>query len=381
MKAIAVNRTGEAGRPHLDGSDNDTIHLRTDVAEPSLEEHPDGRGVLVKILQVGTCGTDREINRGEYGQAPPENDFLVLGHECFGEVLEVGPKVKDFKPGDLVTATVRRPGTGVLDRMFFHDMTHDDVYFERGINLLHGFFCERIVEHESFLIKMPGHLKEIGVLSEPMSVVQKGIRLAYFMQQARFPDFHPRKALVTGAGAIGQLAALALRLRRVEVVVSARTPGPHRKAELLDHIGTRYVATEGANMAEVLESEGPFDIIFESSGSSKVAIAEAPFLLAKNGVCIWSSISGGEGKCEVRTDEINQAAVLGNQLFFGTVNAHLIDFERGVRDFEHAMEHFTGWLPQLLTNKIDLSQATDRDAPREIIKPDRDGVKAYVNLV
>ena len=83
----------------------------------------------------------------------------------------------------------------------------------------------------------------------------------------------------------------------------------------------------------------------------------------------------------MRTDEINQAAVLGNQLFFGTVNAHLIDFERGVRDFEHAMEHFTGWLPQLLTNKIDLSQATDRDAPREIIKPDRDGVKAYVNLV
>ena len=381
MKAIAVNRTGEAGRPHLDGSDNDSIHLRTDIAEPSLEEHPDGRGVLVKILQVGTCGTDREINRGEYGQSPPGDDYLVLGHECFGEVLEVGPKVKDFKPGNLVTATVRRPGTGVLDRMFFHDMTHDDVYFERGINLLHGFFCERIVEHESFLIKMPGHLREIGVLSEPMSVVQKGIRLAYFMQQARFPDFHPRKALVTGAGAIGQLAALALRLRRVDVVVSARTPGPHRKAELLENIGARYVATQGNNMAEVLEDEGPFDIIFESSGSSRVAIAEAPFLLAKNGVCIWSSISGGDGKCEVRTDEINQAAVLGNQLFFGTVNAHLIDFERGVRDFEHGMEQFTGWLPKLLTNKIDLSQTTERDAPREIIKPDADGVKAYVNLV
>src|SRR6184192_3883951 len=98
MKAIAVH-PGTA----------DSIHLE-DVPKPSVDQIPDGRGVLVRVLRVGVDGTDKEINAAEYGAAPPGYDFLVIGHEGFGRVEAVGPNVTGLKPGDYVVATVRRPG-------------------------------------------------------------------------------------------------------------------------------------------------------------------------------------------------------------------------------------------------------------------------------
>jgi threonine dehydrogenase-like Zn-dependent dehydrogenase len=73
--------------------------------------------VLVKVLRVGVDGTDKEINAAEYGAAPPGYDFLVTGHESFGQVVEVGPQVTEFHPGDYVVATVRRPGASLYDRL------------------------------------------------------------------------------------------------------------------------------------------------------------------------------------------------------------------------------------------------------------------------
>src|SRR5262245_11959606 len=103
MKAIAVI----PGKP-------DSIHL-ADLKKPSVDEIPNGRGVLVKVLRVGVDGTDKEINAAEYGQAPEGYDFLVIGHESFGQVEAVGPNVKEFQPGDYVVATVRRPGHSIYD--------------------------------------------------------------------------------------------------------------------------------------------------------------------------------------------------------------------------------------------------------------------------
>ena len=111
MKAIAVF----PGKP-------DSIHL-ADLPGPRVDDIPNGRGVLVEVLRVGVDGTDKEINDAEYGAAPEGCDVLVTGHESFGRVLEVGPNVRNLKPGDYVVATVGRPGNSIYDRISSYDMT------------------------------------------------------------------------------------------------------------------------------------------------------------------------------------------------------------------------------------------------------------------
>src|SRR6476646_4615098 len=105
MKAIAVF----PGRPN-------SVHL-AEMAKPSVTEIPDGRGVLVRVLRVGVNGTDKEINAAEYGSAPDGFNFLVVGHESFGQVEEVGPAVTELVAGDYVVAMVRRPGSSIYDQI------------------------------------------------------------------------------------------------------------------------------------------------------------------------------------------------------------------------------------------------------------------------
>src|SRR5207237_10339687 len=132
-----------------------------------------------------------------------------------GWVEEVGPNVSELKPGDYVVATVRRPGKSIYDLIGASDMTTDDTYYERGINLLHGFLTEFYVDDAEYIVKIPRGLRDVGVLLEPFTVVQKGITQAYEIQR-RLRVWRPRKAAVMGAGTIGLLATLSLRLRGIE---------------------------------------------------------------------------------------------------------------------------------------------------------------------
>lgn len=338
MKAIAVF-PGKPGSAHL-----------AELAKPSLGDVPNGRGVLVKVLRVGVDGTDREINAAEYGAAPSGYEFLVIGHEGFGVVEEVGPNVSFLKPGDFVVATVRRPGKSLYDLIGLQDMTTDTEYFERGINLLHGYLTEHYVEHEDFVVKVPRGLEAVGVLLEPMTVAQKGITQAYEIQR-RMKVWRPRKAAVMGSGTLGLLASLVLRLRGLDVTTFGRTPAPYLNADLLDAIGARYLNTAERSIEDAAAEFGPFDLIFEGTGSSAV-VFDSMLALAKNGVLVLSSITGGGRRLEVPADRINLEFVLGNKVMVGTVNASRDNFETGVGDMAKAESEYPGWLSRLLTHPV-----------------------------
>jgi glucose 1-dehydrogenase len=338
MKAIAV----------YPGKSN-TVHL-AELPKPSVDEIPDGRGVLVRVLQVGVDGTDREINAAEYGAAPDGCDFLVIGHESFGQVVAVGPNVTELRPGDYVVATVRRPGFSLYDQIGTYDMTTDDTYFERGINLRHGYLTEYYVDAPEYIVKVPRGLKEVGVLLEPFTVVEKGIAQAYEIQR-RLRVWRPRRAAVLGAGTIGLLATLALRLRGLEVTTFALNRKPYLNAELIEAVGARYVSTLEMPLLEGAKQYGPFDLIFEATGYSPI-VFESMQALGKNGVLVLASVTGGNHTVEVPADRINLEFVLGNKVMVGTVNANREYFELGVGDMAQAEAEYPGWLARLLTHPV-----------------------------
>src|SRR5205807_1608414 len=253
MKAISVF----PGKPN-------SVHV-ADLPKPSLDQVSDGRGVLVKVLRVGVDSTDKEINAAEYGAAPPGYDFLVIGHEGFGQVEAVGANVTEVKPGDYVVATVRRPGNSIYDLIGTNDMTTDDTYFERGINLRHGYLTEYYVDDVEYVVKVPQGLGEVGVLLEPTTVVEKGIAQAYEIQR-RLRVWRPRRAAVMGAGTVGLLATLVLRLRGLDVTTFGLARKPYLNAELVEAIGARYESTAELPLLEGAAKYGPFDVIFEATG-------------------------------------------------------------------------------------------------------------------
>ena len=338
MKAIAV----------LPGKPN-SVHL-ADLPKPTVADVPDGRGVLVKVLRVGVDGTDKEINAAEYGAAPPGYDFLVIGHEGFGQVEAVGPRVTEVRPGDYVVATVRRPGTSLYDVIGTNDMTTDDTYFERGINLRHGFLTEHYVDDAEFIVKVPRGLREVGVLLEPLTVVEKGIAQAYEIQR-RLRVWRPRRAAVMGAGTIGLLATLVLRLRGLEVTTFGLTRKPFLNAELIEALGAQYESTADVPILDAARKLGPFDLMFEATGHSPV-VFDSMQALGKNGVLVLSSVTGGDRRVEVPADRINLEFVLGNKVMVGTVNANREYFETGVRDMAQAEAEYGGWLGRLLTHPV-----------------------------
>jgi threonine dehydrogenase-like Zn-dependent dehydrogenase len=296
-------------------------------------------------------GTDKEINAAEYGQAPPGFDFLVTGHESFGQVEAVGAEVHHLKPGDYVVATVRRPGHSIYDLIGTSDMTTDSVYYERGINLLHGYLAEYYVDDAEFIVKIPRGLKEVGVLLEPMTVVQKGITQAFEIQR-RLRVWRPRRAAVMGAGTIGLLATLVLRLRGLEVITFGKTPKPYLNSDLVEALGATYVTSDELPVAESPKKyEGGFDIIFEATGYSPIAF-DSMQALAKNGVLVLSSVTGGDRRIEIPSDKINLEFVLGNKVMVGTVNANREYFESGVGDMSQAELEYPGWLSRLLTHPV-----------------------------
>jgi threonine dehydrogenase-like Zn-dependent dehydrogenase len=338
MKAISVI----PGKPN-------SVHL-ADLKQPSLNEVSNGRGVLVKVLRVGVDGTDKEINAAEYGAAPAGFDFLVIGHEGFGQVQAVGPNVTELRPGDYVVATVRRPGRSIYDLIGTNDMTTDDIYFERGINLRHGFLTEYYVDDADFIVKVPQGLKRAGVLLEPFTVVEKGIHQAYEIQR-RLKVWRPRRAAVMGAGTIGLLATLALRLCGIEVTTFARNAKPNLNAELIEALGARYLITQEVPIVEGGKKFGPFDLIFEATGNSTV-VFDSMQALGRNGVLVLSSVTGGDRMVQVPADRINLEFVLGNKVMVGTVNANREYFEMGVRDMSQAEAEYPGWLNRLLTDPV-----------------------------
>ncbi len=315
---------------------------------------------LMRVLEVGIDGTDTEINMGEYGEAPPNSDVLVIGHEALSLVERVGDGVTGFQVGDLVVSTVRRPDGCPNCQAGESDMCLTGGYSERGIKGAHGYMADYYSEKPEFMVKIPPALRSFAVLLEPLSIVEKATTQAWEAQRRML--WQPKRAVVLGAGPIGILGTILLRLKGLEVHVYAKTAGDSLQARVVQSLGAVYESVDEHSVAALRDELGQVDFILEGTGNSGVAF-QAMAALGINGVLCLTGVSGGNRTIEIPSDLINLQMVLGNRLVFGSVNANRRYFEMGVAHFAEAEQRWPGIFTRLLTRRVafeDFKAALDR---------------------
>lgn len=318
------------------------------------------RDVLVRVMHGGICGTDREIIDGHIGAAPEGCAHLVIGHEFLGVVERIGPEVGGLTPGDLVTATARRgcgcPACAAGESDFCSSLA----YRERGIVGLHGYFTERFVEAQEHVIHVPAELAATGVLVEPLSVPEKVWRVANGVQ-SRITSWRPRTAVVYGAGPIGLLATLALRVRGLEVHALDLKPRSNANAAIVEASGASYHFVEDISFDDLKRDLPNVDLIVECTGSS-APLAGAMRLLGNNGVLVLLSVTGGGTERTIPADRIYREFVLGNKVMVGSVNSSVADFRAAVDDLGRFEERWPGLAASMITHRL-TSLAAALDLP------------------
>ncbi len=302
--------------------------------------------VLVRALALGICGTDREIIAGGYGWAPPGAQKLIIGHELLGEVVQA-PAGCGLQPGDLVAGIVRRPdpvpcpacGAGEWD------MCRNGRYTERGIKERNGYGAEQFRLEPDFTIPIDPSLGHLGVLMEPTSIVAKawehvdriGARAAYW---------HPRIALVTGAGPVGLLAALIGKQLGYELHIFDRhADGP--KPQLARDLGATYHTGDLGDIGDIEP-----DIVIECTGASSVVL-DVMGRNAPAGIVCLTGVSSGGHKLSFDVGELNRSMVLENDVVFGSVNANRRHYRAAADALAKADKD---WLARLITRRVPLAR-------------------------
>lgn len=304
---------------------------------------------LMRVLEVGIDGTDTEINDGDYGEAPPGSNVLVIGHEALTVVEAVGDGVVGFAPGDLVVSTVRRPDNCPNCQAGESDMCLYGNYTERGIKGAHGYMADYYSEHPAFMVKIPPALRPFAVLLEPLSIVEKATFQAWKIQERLL--WQPQRAVVLGAGPIGILCTILLRLRNLDVHVYAKTPADSVQAQLVRSLGANYQGVDEHPVTGIKTELGQIDFILEGTGNSSVAF-QAMAQLGTNGILCLTGVSAGNRSIEIPSDVINLQMVLGNRVAFGSVNANRRYFEMGVQHFQQAEQRWPGLFERLITRRV-----------------------------
>jgi threonine dehydrogenase-like Zn-dependent dehydrogenase len=342
--------------------------------------------VLIRVLAVGLDGTDREILQEKYGMPPEGETRLTFGHEMLGVVVEVGAEAS-YRPGDLVTATVRRP-CKILNcvncRNGHTDFCETGQYVERGIKEAHGFLAEYITEDERYVIQIPKESLSYGMLAEPQSIVEKVWDQIQRVQQRLI--WEPKTVLVLGSGPLGILAAMTYRVLGLHVYVWSISSEESEQAQLVQACGAIYQRAGGASAVagtavSAVESITQFaellnihiDVIMECTGYSPLAF-EAMSVLGPNGVLALLGVTPGNRKLEISADVLNQSIVLENKCIVGSVNASRKDFETGIYRLQKIEEQYPGILQKLLSDRLSIEEVAQMDFSKL-------AVKAVVDLV
>ncbi|RLE14520.1 NAD(P)-dependent alcohol dehydrogenase, partial [Candidatus Aerophobetes bacterium] len=165
------------------------ISRKIDMPEIKKDE------VLVKIKAVGVCGSDvHYYDKGKIGSFIVKRP-LILGHECSGEIVEVGEEVKNLQIGDKVAL---EPGIPCRRCIYCKTGRYNlcpEIRF-MATPPVNGAFVEYVAHPADFVFKLPENVSyEEATLFEPLAV---GL---YSVVRAKVG--FGGKILILGAGPIG----------------------------------------------------------------------------------------------------------------------------------------------------------------------------------
>jgi threonine dehydrogenase-like Zn-dependent dehydrogenase len=346
MKALAV-------RPGIPDS--------AEVIDVRSPDPGDG-SIVVRGRAIGICGTDLEIIEGGYGEAPPGQQHLILGHESLGEVIEA-PSGSGFAPGQPVVGIVRRPDPEPCDHCELGewDMCRNGLYTECGIKQRHGYAREVFRLDPQFAVPVDPSLGALGVLVEPASVVAKALSVGLHILLRT--DVPARTALITGAGPIGRLTALGTCQYGLDTyVVDIVEDGP--KPDLVRELGAHYHAGSASDLDISPE------VVIECTGIGAL-LREAGTIAAPGAVIALTGISSAPAAAEVDLNVMNKNVVLTNKVVFGSVNASRAHYELAASALARADP---GWLGRLISRRV------PADRWREALVRQPDDVKVVLDL-
>jgi L-iditol 2-dehydrogenase len=228
--------------------------------EMTVMERPDRRPrrgeVLIGVRASGICGSDVHGYLGLTGRRRPG---VVMGHEAAGEVLEIGPDVTGVAVGDRVVLRSILP----CGRCQPCAQGQPNVCEHRqGLGMqIDGAYAERMVVPAALAVHLPDVLPyERAALVEPLAVALHAVAIT---------PLEPHDSVViVGAGPIGLLTLLAIRLRGSRLVAITDRQ-PHRLSVARAH-GADLAIDVGVSdpveaIREATNGRGA-DVVFEAVG-------------------------------------------------------------------------------------------------------------------
>ena len=315
--------------------------------------------VVVRMRLGGLCGTDREIVNHSLGKPPRDTEYLVMGHEALGEIVEVGKDVQGLREGDPVSIMPRRPCVAYCYqcRQGRADLCETGQCLEAGIFRRHGFFAEYLVEPARYVFLLSQSLGAAGVLLEPASVCVKTLRRIATARQALFGTPRGRKLLILGAGPIGILTALFAALDGYDVWVESLESPESWPAQVVQEADILY-ASSGK-----LEAVG-FDTLIDCTGHPTAMVEHLPYLAHNSIIALVGAAPCGK-KQRVDMGRLLTDAALKNQVFLGIVNAGFDSWQDASRRLEKINSRSPAILRALITSRLKWTQAPEAFLKRQ----------------
>lgn len=160
------------------------------IPEPGTHE------VLVKVLAASICGTDLHIYKWDKWAASRVKPPVIMGHEMSGNIVKVGPAVRNWQVGDYVSAECHKTCGRCFQCLTGRAHICRD-YSILGVDF-DGCFAEYILVPEKNLWRNLIHIRpEIACLQDPVGNAVLATASA---------DITGKTVMVTGCGAIGLFA-------------------------------------------------------------------------------------------------------------------------------------------------------------------------------